>query len=100
MCEQNVSGVGNLVPLVQQRLPSRKVKTPAVVPWLPASGEHTETPGGKTMMFNTQCCADAKGSQKSASDIIILLIGHNIRTQATVVLITGMTRWRLLGVFL
>lgn len=59
MCEQNVSGVGDLVPLVQQCLPSRKIETPAVVPRLPASGEHRERQGEN--MFNTQC-VDAKPS--------------------------------------
>lgn len=37
---QDVYAFGNEVPLLEQRLASREVKTPAVKPGLPVGGEH------------------------------------------------------------
>ena len=39
VCDQDVCGVGDLVPLVQQSLTPGQVEAPAVVPGLPAGGD-------------------------------------------------------------
>ena len=49
VCDQDVCGVGDLVPLVQQSLAPGQVEAPAVVPGLPAGGDR----GGKHLQFTS-----------------------------------------------